>query len=318
MNFPDNFENIRVLVVGDVMVDRYWWGSVDRISPEAPVPIVRLGSTSVTAGGAANVAANISGLGATPLLVGCIGNDDGAALVPDMLSRNSVSPEYLVPVTGRPTTVKTRIVAHNQHVTRIDLESAEPINADVEDRLIENIEKLIDSADIVLVSDYAKGVVSRRVLESTIAAARQAKKPVAVDPKGAEFSKYRGAAIITPNRQEAAAAAGIGINGDIGLAGRKLLDEACARAVLITQGDQGMTLFEAGREAVHFAASARDVYDVTGAGDTVIATLAVLMAAGADLEAAAKIANVAAGVVVEQVGTTPITMSTLRSALDLA
>ncbi len=315
--FPDNFEDLRILVIGDVMVDRYWWGSVDRISPEAPVPVVRLSSSTVTPGGAANVAANISGLGAIPFLVGCIGTDDEAALVPETLSQNSVSSEYLIAVNGRPTTTKTRIVAHNQHVTRIDQESSEPFGAEIENQLIDSIEELIESVNIVLVSDYAKGVASARVLTRTFAAAHNLDIPVIVDPKGTDYSTYRGATILTPNRKEAAEAARVNVDNNVAIAGKKLLEEVGLEAILITEGDKGMTLFAAHREAVHFPASARDAYDVTGAGDTVIATLTVMIAAGADLESAVRVANVAAGVVVEQVGTTPITLAAVRSALDL-
>jgi D-glycero-beta-D-manno-heptose-7-phosphate kinase len=320
LSIIEKFSGIKVLVVGDVMLDRYWWGSVRRISPEAPVPVVNLEKTSLVAGGAANVAANIAGLGAEPLLVGVVGQDDEALLVPQILSRINVSADYLVKVKDRPTTIKTRIVAHSQHVVRIDQEDSQPIDFETEKKLEILIEKTLKSADVVLISDYAKGVLTETVLTGLITKANEMKKPVLVDPKGREYQKYRNAALLTPNRIEAALACNLDIDGQnlVEKAGSRLLKDLEVGAVLITQGEKGMTLFRNGEKPFHLDSLARNVYDVTGAGDTVIAGLGAAVGAGADLAEAAEIANIAAGLVVEEVGTTAIDVKKLKEAIAAA
>ncbi len=318
MSILDNFSSARVLVVGDVMLDRYWWGSVTRISPEAPVPVVRLKSTSLAAGGAANVAANIAGLGAFPVLVGIVGDDAEAALLPGILNTAGVSHDSLITIPGRPTTVKTRIIAHSQQVARVDQETSEPLSDKNEETIIGRIVDQIPSTDAVVLSDYAKGLLTDRVISAVISEAAARGKPVLVDPKGKYYDKYRGASLLTPNRREAAEACNFDDNGGdlVERAGIKLMSDHAFSAVLITQGEEGMTLFRDGAASVHFHACAREVYDVTGAGDTVIATLAASIGAGADLEHAADLANIAAGLVVEQVGTTALKIAELKHALN--
>ena len=318
MTDPLDFENIRILVVGDVMLDRYWWGDVNRISPEAPVPIIKLNRSTLVAGGAANVAANVAGLGAIPVLVGCIGKDVDGEFLAGLLQEQSITTEYLIELEDRPTTVKTRIVAHSQQVARVDHEISEHLSASDESRLANLILREIDQVNAVVISDYAKGVVTDAIVGKTINAGKQHRVPVIVDPKGKNYSKYRGATVLTPNRKEAAEACNLdeSSRSAVELSGRKLFNAIDVGAVLITQGEEGMTLFSDTGDPVRFAAATRDVFDVTGAGDTVIATLAVGLAAGKTLASAAQLANEAAGVVVGHVGTTPISLLELRHALQ--
>lgn len=316
MDNLNKLSGVKVLVLGDIMLDRYWWGDVSRISPEAPVPVVRLRRTSLAAGGAANVAVNVAGLGATPMLFGVIGNDHEADQVRSVLGDVGVGVEHIISTGDRPTTVKTRVIAHSQQVTRIDNEMDDGLSPETERLLADRVSEAVGSADAVIVSDYAKGLLTDQVLSRVIDVCTTAGKPLLVDPKGKDYTKYRGATMITPNRREAAEACNFHDNGDVvERAGNKLMADLAMNALLITQGEHGMTLFREGREPMTFATAAREVYDVTGAGDTVIATLATAIAAGADLETATKLANIAAGIVVEQVGTTAIDIDSLRTAV---
>lgn len=316
MQILEKFSKLNILVIGDVILDRYWWGDVSRISPEAPVPVVRLKNTSLAAGGAANVAANIAGLGATPILVGIVGDDDGAQQFPGVLANSNVSPDHLVRDSARPTTVKTRVIAHSQQVVRVDQEHADGISTATENAIVEKLRAEIVRADAIAVSDYAKGMLTNRVLTELFRIAGESGKPVLVDPKGKDYSKYKGAALLTPNRREAAEACNFEDRGDVvDRAGAKLMEDLALEALLVTEGEEGMTLFRKSQAPIRMAAEARQVYDVTGAGDTVIATFAVAIGAGADVETAARLANVAAGLVVEQVGTTAVTLSGLAAAL---
>ncbi len=318
MQLREKFSQIKVLVVGDVMLDQYWWGSVNRISPEAPVPVVRLDKTTHSAGGAANVAANIAGLGAIPVLVGIIGNDKEAELFPEVLSKTNVSSEHLVKIDSRPTTVKTRVVAHSQQIVRLDQESSAPLSADDERFVIEAVERLIGDSSIVILSDYAKGVISETVANKVIKLAKSRNIKILVDPKGKDYSKYRGATLLTPNKKEAAEACKLEENGQtlVETAGLQLMGDIETDAIIVTQGEDGLTVFENDQRPLHLNARTRDVYDVTGAGDTFIATLAVMLGAGETLANAADLANQAAGVVVEQIGTTAITIEGLQNALE--
>lgn len=314
----EKFCDVNVLVVGDVMLDRYWWGSVNRISPEAPVPVVKLDNRTLSAGGAANVAANIIGLGAKPLLVGIIGDDDGGRELCDVLKKINISSEYLVKLSERPTTVKTRIVAHHQHVVRIDDENVSPLSADEINNLKEHVLSLLSSVDVLLFSDYAKGALSPELLKDLIEAAREKNIPVIVDPKGRDYNRYQGATLLTPNRKEALYASGLDITEphDIEEIGKELLSNLKVDSLLVTLGEDGMVLFRLDDSPLHLSAMAREVYDVTGAGDTVIATLSAAIGAGASLAESAKLANIAAGIVVEQVGTTAIDLETLKAAIN--
>ncbi|MEQ1763865.1 MAG: D-glycero-beta-D-manno-heptose-7-phosphate kinase [Pyrinomonadaceae bacterium] len=317
MDFLRAISKTRILVVGDVMLDRYWWGAVNRVSPEAPVPVVRLDNTTLAAGGAANVAVNIAGLGAEPVLVGVVGKDDEARLMAGVLASAGVAAEHLLSVADRPTTVKTRVIAHGQQVARIDQELDTDLDATAERAMIERLSALIENVDAVIVSDYAKGSLTDGILSAVIASARSMSKKILVDPKGKVYAKYRGATMVTPNKREAADACGLpeDLDSMVDTAGEQLLNDLDLEAVLITQGELGMTLFQPASDKVHFPALARTVYDVTGAGDTVIATLATTLGAGADLRTATRLANIAAGLVVEQIGTTPIKLADLELSL---
>jgi D-beta-D-heptose 7-phosphate kinase/D-beta-D-heptose 1-phosphate adenosyltransferase len=317
MMIPDSFVNTKILVVGDVMLDRYLWGDVARISPEAPVPIVRLRSETQAPGGAANVAANIEGLGATAVLIGCVGNDRDAGAVEMVLAESGVNSAKLVRCDSRQTTVKTRIIAHHQQITRVDQETIDPLTESEKAELLLAIRELAAQVTAIVLSDYAKGVLDEEVVRATIAIAKTADIPVIVDPKGRDYMKYRGAKLLTPNRKEAIEACRLDDEKPdvVDVAGAQLLAENDVEAILITQGEEGMSLFTRSGEKLRLRASARDVYDVTGAGDTVIATLAVALAAGCDIQTAARLANAAAGIVVEQVGTTPIKLESLRKAV---
>ena len=314
----NSFENITVLVVGDLMLDRYWWGSVSRISPEAPVPVVRLERSTLAAGGAGNVAANVAGLSAKAILVGLIGDDDGGRELPQVLRDAKVSPEYLLTFSGRPTTVKTRIVAHSQHIVRIDSENETVIGESESQEVARRVLALLPDANVLVLSDYAKGLFSVALIRTLIDAALEMGKPVLVDPKGLDYRRYSRATLLTPNRLEAAHACGIDAGDEhaVPLSGERLLSEMNVDSCLITQGEDGMTLFRRGHEPLHLSALARDVYDVTGAGDTVISTLSLALGAGADLATAARLANMAAGLAVEQVGTTVITLELLRRSIE--
>ncbi|MBS1793978.1 MAG: D-glycero-beta-D-manno-heptose-7-phosphate kinase [Acidobacteria bacterium] len=305
------------MIIGDVMLDRYQWGSVSRISPEAPVPIVLLERSSVTAGGAANVAANVAGLGAVPHLVGITGNDEDAGLFPKILENSGITSHRLFGLADRPTTVKTRIIAHQQQIVRIDQELTRPLDERETPEIMDYIRREVKKADVVLISDYAKGFLTDGLLRQIIEISRKSNKPLIVDPKGRDYSKYRGATLLTPNRKEAFEAGNLEDHHHHLLedAGRRLLQELELDGLLVTLGENGMKLFMRNQKTIQLKATARHVYDVTGAGDTVIAALAVCLAAGLDFRESAEFANQAAGIVVEQLGTTAISRELLVNYL---
>lgn len=317
MDILNNFSKVKVLIIGDLMLDRYWWGNVSRISPEAPVPVVRLEKNTFAAGGAANVAVNVAGLGANACLIGLIGIDPEAQQFIETLRRAKVSTDFLVSSDKRPTTVKTRIIAHNQQVVRVDQEVNNVLTDEEEKRVWEKTNGMLGEIDIIIISDYAKGLLTDEILTRLIKTANAANKLIIIDPKGKNYAKYAEATLLTPNLREAAEACGLDENqsGLVEIAGSKLITDHALDALIITQGEDGMTLFQKNSKSVHLKASAKEIYDVTGAGDTVIATLAVAIAAGFDLEEAAAIANTAAGMVVEQVGTTAISVFELENQL---
>lgn len=316
MNLKDTLGKVagrRVLVVGDVMLDRYWWGSATRISPEAPVPVVALERETAVLGGAANVAANVLGLGAIPILVGVIGNDAEGELFRNRLEASGMSSDGMSVDASRPTTVKTRILAHNHQVSRVDREARNPLDEAIGEQLLESVCGNLESCDAVVLSDYAKGALTDIVLAKTIETANAAGKPVLVDPKGREFSKYRGAYLLTPNHKEAMDATSIsdGSMEALSRACRGLIAALDLKALLVTRGENGMLLLRAGENDFSLGSSARDVYDVTGAGDTVIASLGCAIAGGIELTDAIRFANHAAGIVIEHLGTTAITRELL-------
>jgi D-beta-D-heptose 7-phosphate kinase/D-beta-D-heptose 1-phosphate adenosyltransferase len=313
MEFLKHKSNINVLVVGDVMLDRYWWGSVSRISPEAPVPVVKLEKINSTMGGAANVAANIVGLGANVNLIGMIGDDAESEIFLDTLKTKNVSGKYLIKSKERQTIVKTRIIAHNQQIARVDQETKIELNHHEEESVGQTIDDLVQRANVIVLSDYGKGFLTDNIIKRLITKGRSLNKYVLIDPKGKTYKKYTGATMLTPNRYEASDAIGSDDHDQIAIQkiGKKLLSQLSLDYLLITQGDEGMTLFEKNKKAVHIPVEMRNVYDVTGAGDTVIACLAVAIGGGATFLEAAKFANRAAGLVVEQIGTTAISLEML-------
>lgn len=312
-----DFPGRRVLIVGDVMLDEYIWGEVRRISPEAPVPVVDCMGRSYVPGGAGNTAANVASLGGEALLAGVVGDDHSATVLADILRQRDVDLGGLIVDPERPTTTKTRIVAHHQQMVRVDSERRAALPAALQEKLLGWVEKQIGRADACILSDYAKGVISDRVAEGIIAVARRAGKPVVVDPKGADGSKYRGATLVKPNLHETERLLNREIHGEKALlaAGRELADVLDGAALLITRGPEGMSLFRKGHEPVHIASVAQDVFDVTGAGDTVVSALAMALAAGLAAEQAAHLANRAAGIVVGKVGTTALTLAELQTRL---
>lgn len=312
----DRLTGARLAVIGDSMVDRFLWGRVDRISPEAPVPVVRLQRETVKLGGAANVAANIRALGADAVLFTLCGEDEAAGQLRGLLDERGIGSDGLVVDPGRPTTIKTRILAHSQQVVRTDLEDAGPVDAAITGRILEQL-AACGPFDGVILSDYGKGLLTDDALAAYVAVANEAGVPVVVDPKKGDYSQYRGVTSLTPNQKEASQACALDIDGDEELrrAGGILLERTACEAVLITRGEHGMALFEKGGAEHHLPTQATTVYDVTGAGDTVIAVYTAALAAGADFAPAAALANHAAGLAVRELGTAAVTADQLRAAL---
>ena len=314
----DRFPATRVLVVGDVMMDHYVWGSVSRISPEAPVPVVNVTRETLLLGGAANVVNNISSLGGQADICGVIGHDDAGRQLQHMLHTRGVPTDGLIMEPGRSTTIKTRVIAHHQQVVRFDRETREGIARETHRNIFERVaEKAEEGIDAIVISDYCKGVVTRDLVRDIVRLAKKRGILVSVDPKVSHFGIYRGVTILTPNTKEASLGARIDIDDDVSLlrAGKGLLKRLACDAVLITRSEQGMSLFEKDGRITHIPTVARDVFDVTGAGDTVISALTVSMAAGAKVSDAAMIANHAAGIVVGVVGTATVSTEQLKQRI---
>jgi D-glycero-beta-D-manno-heptose-7-phosphate kinase len=322
LSILSHFAGRRVLVIGDVMLDEHIQGQVRRLSPEAPVPIVEIQSRRFHPGGAANVAANISSLGGSALLVGIIGADSAGTQLRQELSTRTVSPDYLITALNRRTTTKSRVMAGGQHIVRFDEECRLDLSTEEEDALARQAAQCADDAEACVISDYAKGVVSPKVCHTVITAASAKGIPIVVDPKGSDYTKYAGATVITPNLNEARTLAGTYDNrfharDDSGILIEDVAEtimRRCSASLLITRGSEGMSLFERGERPVTIRARARQVYDVTGAGDTVVATLALGLAAGLSLENACRLGNLAAGMVVGELGASTISLEALERA----
>jgi D-beta-D-heptose 7-phosphate kinase / D-beta-D-heptose 1-phosphate adenosyltransferase len=317
-----DFSRRRVLIVGDVMLDIYCEGSVARVSPEAPVPVVVLSAERHVPGGAANVAANVGALGASAELVGVVGRDNNAALLRRVLEREfpTLSLEHMVVAERRPTTTKTRVIGNKAQVVRLDREPSEPLDAEVEEELLAHVEAALPDCDVVVLSDYAKGVCTDRVIRGVVARARAAEKPLLVDPKRRDFRVYAGAAIIKPNLKELEMATRPTDGGDAEVE-RAARDVAAATGagVVVTRSERGMSYVDAAGTAIHIPTAARSVFDVSGAGDTVMATLAVVLDAAdpaANMAHALAVANAAAGIVVAKAGTS--TVSAAEIAAEMA
>jgi rfaE bifunctional protein kinase chain/domain len=306
----------RVAVLGDLMLDRYFWGTVRRISPEAPVPVVEVESEQVRFGGAANVANNIQALGGIPVLIGLVGKDHPGEIFLEMMQERGLSTEGIVRDPSRPTTIKTRVIAAGQHVVRIDNESKATPEAALERRIIDAFRDHIDDIGAVILEDYNKGVMSTTVIRDVLAAARARNCITTVDPKFDHFLEYRGVTVFKPNRREVEQTLGgrVRTTEEVERAGKALLAELDAENVLITRSEDGMSLFERNGAVTHLPTAAENVQDVSGAGDTVVSTLTLSLAAGAAIGDACTLANLAGGVVVGAVGIVPITPGELRTA----
>jgi len=312
------FEGAEVFVLGDIILDEFIWGEVSRISPEAPVPVVNMTSFSKNLGGAGNVVNNLCALRAKVTVSGVVGDDAEGRAVLEQLKRLNVSTDGVFVEKERPTTLKTRIIALNQQVVRIDKESAAGIKTKTREKIIDYVKENVGKFEGVIISDYAKGVISKSLLREVIPLLRKKGKIVAVDPKIKNFPYYRGASVVTPNQKETEAVLRYDIEDLKGLnrAGRELLKYSGCEAVLITRGKEGMSIFERSGQATHIPAVAKEVYDVTGAGDTVISTFTLALMSGGKPKEAAVLSNYAASVVVGKVGTATLGVEELLRVID--
>ncbi len=315
----DNFRGKRVAVLGDLMLDRYVWGNVSRISPEAPVPVLEVESESARLGGSANVANNIKSLGAEPILFGVVGDDEAGERLRSILDEMKLTNAGIIIDPQRPTTVKTRIIAHGQHVVRLDYEVKKDVGGDIIDRIVKIMRSMSNDVDAVLMEDYNKGMLTKDLLTEVIEFARQNEKVVCVDPKHNNFFEYKHVTVFKPNRKEAENALRLPAGSDeqAAIAAKELIKCLDCENVLLTRGEKGMTLIERDGSFAHFPTKARNVADVSGAGDTVISTLTVALVSGASIKEAAAIANHAGGIVCGEVGIAPIDKDRLfREVLD--
>ena len=311
------FNQAKILVIGDFMLDEFIWGEVSRISPEAPVPVVKVNSESSLPGGALNAANNIHSLGGGVLSCGVVGDDVYGRRLKEVLKQRGMSLDGVIVDSSRPTTLKTRIFARHQHqVVRVDREDGNVVAEGVIEKILTFVHEKIDLIDIILIEDYGKGVIGPRLLSEVFAIAKKHKKMISVDPKEDHFSYYKGATVITPNHHEAQAATmirmkGTDDDGALTKIGRTLLDDLNSQAVLVTLGEEGMCLFEASGNVTRIPTVAQEVFDVSGAGDTVIGTFSLALASGASMKEAAHISNYAAGIVVGKVGVAVATQQEL-------
>lgn len=319
-NLQKRFRSLSILIVGDVMLDEYISGSVSRISPEAPVPVLDVQGRRHVLGGAANVAANVASLGGNATLVGLAGSDSAGDILRGLLSRSGIRTDGLIDSGERCTICKTRIVAGQQQIVRIDHEVKTAVSAGLLQAAIDTAKNLLDSKDVVVLSDYAKGLLTDALCAAVIEEAKARGVPVIVDPKSRDFRRYRGCTVITPNLSEASHASGITIDSEetLDLAGAQLLRQLPGTNILITRGADGMTLFHGRDASITVPTVARQVYDVVGAGDTVIATLAACVGAGIPLPQAMRLANIAAGIVVGKPGTATTTVDEILSHENIA
>jgi D-beta-D-heptose 7-phosphate kinase/D-beta-D-heptose 1-phosphate adenosyltransferase len=313
----DAAHDARILVVGDVMLDVYLQGAATRISPEAPVPVVVVEEEWRAVGGAANVAANVVALAASCELIGCVGADEAGTRLAEELQRMGLGAEGLVIAPDRPTTVKTRIMARHQQVARYDHETDDDLDESVSTTLVARVQERLAHVDAVVLEDYNKGLLTKSVIAGVIAAARSAGKPVVVDPKSRHFYDYRGATVFKPNKPELAAALRTRVHADDAAWMDDVRQQLGCDHLLVTLGEDGMALLTAGGEHVRVPTVARSVYDVSGAGDTVTAVLAVSLAGGASIIEAALLANHAAGIEVGKAGVATVSADELRATIAL-
>ncbi|MFC1821509.1 D-glycero-beta-D-manno-heptose-7-phosphate kinase [Thermodesulfobacteriota bacterium] len=315
--YIDKFPEAQILVIGDIIMDEYLWGDVSRISPEAPVPVVDVRHQTTMLGGAANVINNIVSLGGKSVLCGVIGHDGTGGGIIEKMEELGLKAECIVKEADRATSIKTRVIAHNQQVVRFDRESRRQIGPETIEKILGCVKQHLPSLDAIIVADYGKGVISAELMGGLREMVRDSDIIIAVDPKTDHFEYYKDVDLITPNHHEASLLSRVEITDEETLiqAGRRLLDELSCRGILITQGKEGMTLFERGNEITQIPTVARKVYDVTGAGDTVISTFCLALASGLSLKSAAIISNFAAGIVVGELGTSTVKAEDLKRVI---
>ena len=313
----ENFKNKKILVVGDIMLDKYIWGDVSRISPEAPVQVVHVQKETYAPGGASNVASNASALNGKVYMVGIAGNDDAKNILLQELNNRSINTDGVFVDAEKPTTQKVRIVGRSQQLLRVDYEKEEHVHKNIESAMIAFLEKRIKDIDVVVISDYAKGVITPEISQRLIQISRDNNKIIIVDPKPKHLNLYSNVTLITPNNAEAGEMTNIEGGSDEAVfeMGSKLLKYLNAN-VLITRGEKGMSLFEKGRSVTNIPAKAKEVYSLIGAGDTVVATIALALASGASIEEAATIANIAAGIKVGKIGTASVSIEEIGREIE--
>ncbi|WP_028950224.1 D-glycero-beta-D-manno-heptose-7-phosphate kinase [Sulfurihydrogenibium subterraneum] len=304
------FSSIKIAVVGDVILDKYLWGEVERISPEAPVPIVDVKKETLSLGGASNVANNIVSLDSTVYMIGIIGNDENGRLIENLIKEKGITP-VLIKDNTRPTIEKTRVIAVSQQLLRIDREERKPIDKEIEEKLLQALREIENQVDGFIVSDYGKGVITEKIMDYI----KSINKPVFVDPKPSNFHLYKGITIMTPNKKEAYEGVKAERSESLEKVGRKIMESLNIQQLLITLGSEGMALFDKDK-VLRIPARARKVFDVTGAGDTVISVLALSRLAGGTWEESATISNYAAGYVVGEIGTATINRTTLLEIIE--
>ena len=316
--YIDRFPESHIMVIGDIIMDRYIWGEVSRISPEAPVPVVDVRDETRMLGGAANVFNNIACLGGEVLLCGVVGDDDNGRYIMGKIKDMGANLDGIITEDGRPTTIKTRIIAHNQQVVRLDREERKPITEETEDRIVRFIKEYESQIRSIIIADYGKGVITEDLMKKIRGITLRSNIPLLVDPKVGNFHCYRDAYIITPNHHEAGAFCQKEIYDENTLiyAGQEIREKLNCKNVLITQGKDGMTLFQEDGEIFHIPTVARKVFDVTGAGDTVISTLCLGLSVGMNLVEASMLSNIAAGIVVGEVGTSCVRVEELKHAIN--
>lgn len=314
----DSFKNFKILVIGDIILDEYIWGKASRLSPEAPVPVLEVNKYSYILGGAANVANNIRTLGGKVYLAGIVGTDSQADKLSDILSDNNIDDNCIIKDKNRPTTVKTRLITHNHHqLVRFDREIKDEITENSEQAMLDKVSGCIDEIDLILLSDYAKGVLTQNLTQKLIKLAKAHNKPVLVDPKGLDYSKYSGATIITPNRLEAETATKSPAGTAPEILAQKIREQLKLDYVMVTLGEDGIFLSSEGKTK-QIPAFASEVYDVTGAGDSLISGISLaFLASDRDIEVSMKLGNYAAGVAVRKIGTTAVKPKELKQIIEL-
>lgn len=313
----DNFRGKKILVIGDIMLDKYIWGDVSRISPEAPVQVVNVLRETFEAGGAANVANNIAALDGNALMVGITGNDEPRKILLEELKKKNIDTNGILIDKDKPTTQKVRILGKSQQLLRVDYENKEHVHANIEALIINFLEQNIKNIDVVVISDYAKGVITPEVAKKIIQLSKQNNKLIIVDPKPKHREFYKDVTLITPNNAEASEMCGIedGSDETIMEIGNKLLKNLNTN-VLITRGEKGMSLFEKNGNVTHIPTHAKEVYSLIGAGDTVVATIALALACGADFKDASVLSNIAAGIKVGKIGTASVSVEEIKKEIE--